>query len=261
MPGELERLTSPSAIPEKIASGFGFTNGPVFSRRGHLLFSDTAASRIMKWEAGEVTVFRENRNSSRGLTFDHQGRLLACEQGRVTRTEKDGKITVLADKLHAPNDLVYAIDGSIYFCDAAPEPGRSAIYQITRQNNTRIVSRDCERPMGVALAPNQQKLYAADAGGRKLWVYAIAADGALTGGRALAESRASGRKTDEMGNIWATESHAIIVFEAQGRRLGEIPLAEDPSNCTWGDGFRNLYVTAQTSVYRIETKVNGTRTY
>jgi gluconolactonase len=244
-----------------VAGGFGFTNGPAFSRRGYLLFSDTTAGRIMKWDAGDVSVFRENSASARGLTFDHQGRLLACEQGRVTRTEKDGTISVLADKLHAPSDLVYAIDGSIYFSDASPAPGKSAIYQITRRGNTRAVSRDCEQPKGVALAPNQQKLYVADAGGRKVWVYEIASDGALTNGRVFVESHADGLKTDEMGNVWTADSHAIVVFDAQGRRLGEIPLLEDPSNCTWGDGFRNLYVTAKTSVYRIETKVNGTRTY
>ena len=83
------------------------------------LFSDTTASRIMKWEEGKVSVFRENSTGPSGLTFDHQGRLLACERGRVTRTEKNGKITVLADHLHAPHDLVYAIDGSIYFSDSA----------------------------------------------------------------------------------------------------------------------------------------------
>src|SRR5690242_3360949 len=101
---------------DKVAGGFRFAEGPVFSRRGYLLFSDIPASRIMKWEKGAVTVFRENSNGSNGLTFDHQGRLLACERNRVTRTEKDGAITVLAEG-KGPNDIVYAIDGSIYFSD------------------------------------------------------------------------------------------------------------------------------------------------
>jgi gluconolactonase len=212
----------------------------------------------MKWEEGKVSVFREKSDST-GLTFDHQGRLLACERERVTRTEKNGKITVLADQLRAAYDLIYAIDGSIYFSDAAP--GVHAIYQITRQGKVRIVSRDCGLPSGVALAPNQQKLYAADSAGGKIWVYDIAGDGALRGGQAFAAAPVRGLKTDEGGSVWAAEGHAITVYDAGGLRRGEIPLPEDPSNCAWGDGFKNLYVTASTSIYKIETKVNGTRTY
>ncbi|MGO8733794.1 MAG: SMP-30/gluconolactonase/LRE family protein [Terriglobia bacterium] len=260
MPGDLQELTGANAAPGKLAGGFGSVDGPVFSRRGYLLFSDTTTSRIMKWEEGKVSVFRENSPNA-GLTFDHQGRLLACERERVTRTEKNGKITVLADQLHAPHDLVYAIDGSIYFSDAAPAPGAPAIYQITRQGKVRVVSRDCALPSGVALAPNQQKLYAGDTLGGKIWVYEIAGDGALRGGRLFARAPARGLKTDEGGNVWAAQDHAIAVFDAEGRGRGEIPLPEDPSNCAWGDGFRNLYVTAETSIYKIETKVNGTRTY
>jgi gluconolactonase len=166
---------------------------------------------------------------------------------------------VLADHLHAPQDLVYAIDGSIYFSDATP--GSPAIYQITRQGKVRIAVRDCGLPSGVALAPNQQKLYATDSQGRLIWVYEIAGDGALQGGRRFAPASARGLKTDEGGNVWAAEDHAIAVYDVEGKRRGEIPLPEDPSNCSWGDGFRNLYVIAQTSIYKIETKVNGTRTY
>jgi gluconolactonase len=215
----------------------------------------------MKWEQGKVSVFRENSNGASGLTFDHQGRLVACERQCVTRTEKDGKITVLADGLYAPGDVVYAIDGSIYFSSIASTPGSSAIHQITRNGEVRVASRDCEQPGGVALAPNQQKLYASDTQGRRIWVYEIVADGALRRGRVFASAGASGLKTDEMENVWAADQHSIGVFDAHGQRLGEIPMPEDPGNCAWGYGFRNLYVTAKSSVYRIETKVDGTRTY
>jgi gluconolactonase len=261
MPGDLDRLIAPHAVPEKVASGFRVAQGPVFSRRGYLLFSDTTASRVMKWQEGTVSIFRENCIGSGGLTFDHQGRLLACERGRVTRAEKDGKITVLADGLYAPNDVVYAIDGSIYFSNISSTPGRSAICQITRHGEVRVASRDCELPNGVALAPNQQRLYASDTGGRKIWIYQIVGDGTLRGGRVFAPGTANGVKTDEMGNVWTADDHSIVVFDAHGQQLGEIPMPEDPSNCAWGESFRNLYVTAKTSVYRIETKVNGTRTY
>jgi gluconolactonase len=261
MPGEIEKLMAAHAAPEKVADGFGFAQGPVFSRRGYLLFSDSVAGRIMKWEEGKVGVFRGNSTASSGLTFDHQGRLVACERGRVTRTEKDGKIMVLADGPYVPNDAVYAIDGSIYFSDAGSTPGSSAIYQITHKRQVRTVSRDCELPGGVALAPNQQKLYAGDIIGRKIWVYEIAGDGTLRNGQVFTRAPANGLKTDEMGNVWVAANQTIAVFDAYGRKLGEIPIPEDLSNCAWGDGFRNLYVTARSSVYRIETKVNGTRTY
>src|SRR5262245_46981279 len=146
MPGEFKKLTGGTPAPEKVAGGFQFTEGPVFSRIGYLLFSDVRANRILKWEAGKISVFRENSNGANGLTFDHQGRLATCQRGRVTRTEKDGSVTVLADRfegklLHNPNDLVYSIDGSIYFSDVRPANApadssrteSSAVYQIDRK--------------------------------------------------------------------------------------------------------------------------------
>ncbi len=169
MPADLQKLID--GAPEKVVGGFAFTEGPVFSRIGYLLFSDIPSNRIMKWSHGIVTVFRESSNSANGLTFDHQGRLLACETGRVTRQEKDGKITTLAAKgLHNPNDIVYAIDGSIYFSDLLPRSatGKSLLYQITPKGDLRVASEECVGPNGVALSPNQQKLYVADSRSRNV---------------------------------------------------------------------------------------------
>jgi gluconolactonase len=248
MQDELEELTGPKPAVQEISGGFGSVTGTVFSRIGYLLFSDAEANRIMKWGAGEVSIFRENSNGVRALTFDHQGRLLACERGRVTRTEKNGAVTVLADHLQTPADVVYAIDGSIYFSDSI------GVHQITRKGKVRIVASDCQRPSGVALAPNQQRLYSADSGGGKIRVYNIAADGALGGGRVFSAAKARGLKSDEMGNVWASSEHAIVVFDVRGRKLGNIPTREDPNNCSWGDGFRNLYIAGGKSVYKIESQ-------
>ena len=275
---DLARLVDPGAKPERIATGFRFTEGPVFSRLNYLLFTDIPASRIMKWSQGAVTVFRENSNGANGLTFDHQGRLLACEIGQVTRSEKDGSLTVLAARyegkgLHRPNDLVYAIDGSVYFSDrrsktapgSPPMTELSAVYQVTRSGEVRIAARDCDLPNGVALAPDQQRLYVADR--NLLRVYEIAADGSLRSGRVFADMQSGapggpdGLKTDESGNVWVAGPGGIWVFDPKGERLGIIEVPETPSNCCWGDAFRNLYITARTSVYRLETKVSGTRTY
>lgn len=279
MASELLELVGANAKVEKVISGMWGCEGPVYSRLGFLLFSDIPARRIMKWQDGRLTAFRADSNRANGMTFDYQGRLLVCEAGRVTRTERDGGTTVLADnfegkKLSVPNDLVYAIDGSIYFSDLhfrdTPADGIhtdfSALYQITPQAKLRVVSRDCERPNGMALTPNQQRLYLADSGRRNVWIYDLASDGSLKNGYVFADMSSGrgvpdGLKTDEDGNLWVAGPGGVWVFNVHGKHLGTIPLSETPTNCCWGDGFRDLYVTARTSVYRIETKVIGTRTY
>ena len=264
----LDSLIDPKAPAEKIADGFKFTEGPVFSRRGYLLFSDIPNNRIMKWEREKLTVFRENSNGANGLTFDHQGRLLACEKGRVTRTEKNGSVTVLAsDGLQGPNDLVYSIDGSVYFTDLP----QSKVYRISRERSgvggappkgaVTVVAEDCVGPNGVALSPNQQKLYVADSKRRLVQAYDIAADGALRNSRQFAECRGDGLKTDESGNVWVASDGVVRVFDQTGKELGTIAVPESPSNLCWGPGFRGIYVTARTSVYFLRTKVSGTRTF
>ena len=279
MADRLEELVGETPKIEKIVDGMMQTEGPAYSRNGDLLFSDIPARRIMKWKNGVLTAFRTDSNRANGLTFDHLGRLLACEAGRVTRTEHDGRITVLADQyqgrgLNIPNDLVCAIDGSVYFSDLRfrtppPNPARtdfSALYQITPQGKVRVVSRDCVRPNGMALTANQQKLYLADSGPKTLWIYDIAADGSLQNGHIFA-NMSSGRgvpdglKTDEDGNVWVAGPAGVWVFNAQGKHLGIIPLPVTPTNCCWGGDWRDFYVTGHTSVYKIATNVNGTRTY
>jgi len=254
---------------ERVATGFGFVEGPVFSRLGFLLFSDLRQEHIFRWDRGKLTVFREKSNHSNGLTFDHQGRLLACEKGRVTRTEKNGAITVLASEgLEGPNDLVYAIDGSLYFTDFP----KGRVYQVTRERSgvggtpdkgtVRVVSEDGEGPNGVALAPNQQKLYVADYKQKVVRVYGIKADGALEKGRDFAKAQGDGLKTDEAGNVWVADGEkGVAVFDASGEMLGIVNTPEAPANLNWGNGFRGLYITARTSVYHVPTKVNGTRTF
>jgi gluconolactonase len=245
--------------PEKIAGGYGATAGPVFSRRGYLLFSDTESNRILKWERGSVSVFREKSNGASGNTFDHQGRLLTCEKDRVTRTEKDGAITVLAPELKAPNDLVYAIDGSIYVSD----PLAGTVYQITRAGKVRPAARDSKQPSGVALAPNQQRLFVADAATNAVRVYDIAGDGALSGGRVFAEmtDRPGGLKTAEDGSVWVAGGSSVWRFDTAGKHIETTAVSERATSCNWGEGFHDLYVTAGGSIYRVRAAVNGTRTY
>lgn len=256
---EFWNVVDRKAEVKKVAGGFQFTEGPVFSRRGYMFFSDIPAEKILKFEKGEVTVYREKSNKANGNTFDHQGRLLTCEGGgRVTRTEKNGSITVLAEKgLKGPNDLVYCIDGSIYFTDL---PG-SKVYRISRKGDLQVVSEDFAGPNGIALGPNQQKIYVADSKKRNVRVYDIKPDGSLTNGRHFADTRCDGLKTDEAGNVWVTGEGGIWVFDASGKHLGIIRTPENPANNCWGSGFGGMYITARTSVYQVSTKVPGTRTF
>lgn len=246
---------------EKIVSGFGAAAGPAFSRRGYLLFSDVKANKILKWEPGKgVTTFRETSNGACANTFDHQGRLLTCETDRVTRTEKDGKITVLAGTLPAaPLDLVYAIDGTVYVA-----AGQAGVFRITRTGELLNAAKDTARASAVALAPNQQRLYVSDTGKNEIRVYEVAGDGSLKGGKTAASLREhpGGLKTDESSGIWVAAVSGIQHLDASGKMLATIAIPEPPNNCNWGEGFHDLYVTAGTSVYRVGTgKVNGTRSY
>ena len=255
------KLVDRGAEVKKVLGGFRFTEGPVFSRRGFLLFTDIPANRIIKWQKGNdskwtQSVLRENSNSANGLTFDHQGRLLACETGRVTRTEKDGAIIVLADGVKGPNDLVYCIDGGTYFTDYPA----GKVYLIPRKGTARVVA-EGDKPNGVALSPDQMQLYVGDSGKRLIRVYGVAASGDLTNGRDFCSARCDGLKTDEGGNVWITSGGGVRVYDKQGGELGFIGTPEEPSNCCWGEGFRGLYITAGTSVYHVATRSNGTRTY
>lgn len=261
-------LVDKNAEVERIATGYAFTEGPVFGRRRYLLFSDIPSNRVMKWERGQLTPLRENSNKANGLTFDHQGRLLMAEGGgRVTRMEKNGSITVLAGEgLVAPNDLVYAIDGSVYFSDLRG----SRVYQITRERSgvggappkgeVRIVT-ETPAPNGVALSPNQRHLYVADVKTETVKIHDIKDDGRLSDGRNFASLRVDGLKTDESGNVWMASRDGIYVYDAGGEHLGTIKPPEGPSNCCWGEGFHGLYITARKSVYHVATKVPGTRTF
>ena len=252
----LHTIIGESPKIEKVMSSLVSAGAPVYSRIGYLLVGDVGAGKILKWSAGSVSTFRENSNGANGLTFDHQGRLLAAEKGRVTRTEKDGKIAGLA--ANDAMDLVYAIDGNIYFIDGA------GIYRIAPKGGANVASKECERPIGIALSPNQQQLFVADGAQRNVRMFDIAGDGTLKPGRVFATVKAGpagGLKTDESGNVWLAAADGILVFDKQAKLLGTIPIPEPPRNLNWGEGFRNIFVTAKTSVYKIDARTNGTRTF
>jgi gluconolactonase len=219
------------------------------------------ADGILKWEAGQKSVYR--RGLARGITFDHQGRLLACEADRVVRVEKDGAVTVLAGPVTQPQDLVYAIDGSVYFT-----AGR-VVHHVTRERagvggkgslgRVRIATSESKDARGVALGPNQQRLYVSGSG--RIRVYDIGPDGSLLRGRDFASVEAAGLKTDEAGNVWAAASAGVAVLDPAGRLSSAIRTPAPAVALNWGSGFRGLYIATATAVLHAPARSPGTRTY
>jgi gluconolactonase len=295
----LKDVISAEAKIEKLAGGFTFTEGPVWIKEGegHLLFSDIPNNAILKWTPdGNVSTFRNPSGytgppapagsfiGSNGLTLDKEGRLIICEHGdhRVTRLEKDGKLTVLADRfqgkrLNSPNDAVYKSDGSLYFTDPpyglfdekAKELDFQGVYRISPKGKLQLLNKELTRPNGLAFSPDEKMLYVSNSDpDKKIWMaYDVSADGSLTHGRLFfdvsqerEDGLPDGMKVDTKGNLYCTGPGGIWIFSPQGKHLGTIKPPEVPANCHWGDGdAKTLYMTARTGLYRIRLNIPGIR--
>lgn len=261
----------------RVATGYQFTEGPIWHRDGYLLFSDIPANRIMRWtEADGATVYREPSGQSNGLTFDRQGRLLAAEHAgrRVSRTLADGTVESVAERfrgrrLHSPNDLVEHSSGAIYFTDP-PYGGNPAeldfygVYRVAPGGEVTLLANDFQRPNGIAFSPDESTLYVDDTARHHVRAFRVGDDGTLRDGRVFAEmdstrnGAADGMKVDADGRVYCTGPGGCYAYEPDGRLLGLLVLPEVPANCAWGDDDRqSLYLTARTSVYRVRLKVKG----
>ena len=299
---ELDKLVPPGAVIEKVTGNLQFAEGPVWLRSGgYLLFSDIPANAIMKLTpAGELSVLRKPvfarefppgiQIGSNGLTLDRQGRLVACEHGnrRVSRTEKDGTVTTLADRyegkrLNSPNDVICRRNGDIYFTDPnsvarnnPPDPhndfktelGFNGVYRVSAAGKFELMTKDVPYPNGLAFSPDEKKLYIANTRPDKFWmVYDVKADGTLASGKMFldvnkepGDGAPDGMKVDSAGNLYATGPGGVLVISPQGKHLGTIQLPEVPANCAWGDADgKTLYMTARTGLYRIKLKIAGVR--
>jgi gluconolactonase len=280
------------ASVERIAHGFRWCEGPVWFGDGrYLLWSDIPNDRIMKWEeeTGAVSVFRKPSNHANGNTRDRQGRLVTCEHGgRVTRTEYDGGITVVADSwqgqpLSSPNDVVVKSDGSIWFTD--PRFGILSyyeghvdtaelpmnVYRVDGQSGAvTVVADGINAPNGLAFSPDETRLYIVESRSepRRILAYDVTGDGTrLANGRVLIDAGPDGTpdgfRCDTDGNLWCgwgmtPELDGVRVFNPAGAPIGHIALPERCANLCFGGRYRNrLFMAASHSLYALYVNAQG----
>ena len=264
---------------ERVATGYAFTEGPAWSRDGYLVFSDIPGNKLLEIKPREpIGIFRENSNGANGNTFDAQGRLYTCESHsrRVTRTDKKGKIEVLAERwqgkrFNAPNDIVVRKDGQVYFTDPAfgnqqdsRELDFNGVFHISHKGEMEVIAKPKSRPNGVALSPTGRILYVTNSDERNVRAYDLDRNGAASNERVLIsniDGVPDGIRVDEKGNLYVA-ANKLEVYTAEGSRVTSIPLNETPSNCAFGDGdLQGLYITARTSVYHVRLDVKGSVQY
>ena len=275
-----------NAPVKRLATGFDWVEGPVwFGDMGCLLFSDIPNNRILRWADDGVSVFRQPSNYANGHTRDRAGRLISCEHGtrRVTRTEWDGTVTVLADAfdgkpLNSPNDVIVAADGGIWFSD--PHYGimtdyegfKSAqelpcqVYRIDPSGRIDAMINDMACPNGLAFSPDETRLYVADTGRmfssdpQHIRVYDMVG-GRPVNGRLFHTIRpgcADGIRVDDDGNLWSSAADGVHCIAPDGRLLGKILVPELVSNiCFGGRAKHRLFITATTSVYAVTLNRKG----
>ena len=284
-----------NAAVERIATGFRWAEGPVyFAASGMLLWSDIPNNRMLRWleEDGHVSVFRAPSHFANGNTADREGRLVTCEHDtrRVTRTEHDGSVTVLIDshggkRLNGPNDLIVASDGAIWFTDPGygidgPYEGHAADSELPRYvyrldaatGEARIVADDFVRPNGLALSPDEHRLYVVDSGithGGPAHIRVFDVDeGKLRSGRVFADDFApgftDGMRLDCDGNVWCSMGWAdpaedgVRCYAPDGDLIGKIHLPEGCANlCFGGKKGHRLFMAASTSIYSLYLNTTG----
>ena len=283
-----ERFVIFNAPLKHLATGYDWIEGPVwFGDAGCLLFSDIPGNRIERYTPGVgVSTYREPSNHANGNTRDREGRLITCEHGsrRVTRTEHDGTITIIADAfegrpLNSPNDVIVAMDGAIWFSD--PHYGIMTNYEgfQATEENARVVYRadpqtfaleqvvtDMQCPNGLCFSPDESRLYVADTGRmytddpQHIRVYDMI-DGRPVNGRrfhTIDPPAADGMRVDSEGNLWSSAGDGVHCLSPDGRLLGKILVPERVSNlCFGGRAKHELYITATSSLYRITLNRQG----
>ena len=273
-------LVDHQAKLETVATGFGFTEGPMWDPAGFLYVSDETINKIFRVYSNGKKEEVIALGDPDGNTFDRQHRLIDCASvlRAIIAVTPDGKYKILADhydgkKLNSPNDVIVGPDGALYFTDPTldlvegekQEIPFQGVYRLDDKGNMRLLTKDLTQPNGLAFSPDGKHLYIDDSEQRNIRVYDVASDGTLSNGRIFGEEPGAkhdgvpdGIKVDKHGNLFVTGPKGIWVWDANGNHLGTISMPEQPANLTWGDkDYRTLYITATTSVYRLEMKTQG----
>ena len=286
-----------SAGVEQLASGLRWAEGPVWFGDGrYLLFSDIPNTRILRWDdtSGSTTVFRSPSNNANGHVRDRSGRLVSCEHltRRITRTEYDGRVTTLADRiegkrLNSPNDIVCASDGSLWFTDpsfgiaghwegepAAPELPHG-VYRLAPDGQLTCMITDLLAPNGLAFSPDERELYVIESRAepyRRLWAWTVSSDWRLGSKRLVIDATdggaLDGMAVDAEGHLWcgwgsngrvpSEDLDGVRVFDAAGRAMGHIHLPERCANlCFGGAKMNRLFMAASQSLYALYVNVQG----
>jgi len=275
---------------ETLYTGCRWAEGPIYVPAWRqVVWSDIPNDRMLRWdeETGAVSVFRRGAGHTNGNTLDLQGRLVTCEQGRrrVSRTEHDGTVTVLADRwqgkrLNSPNDAAVKSDGSIWFSDpdfgitsdyegyrAQPEIGANNVYRIDPDSGeVRLVADGFSAPNGLVFSHDERRLFVSDTGAGYVRVFDVRDDGTLSDGEVFASTEGregahfDNLRLDDDGRLWvAAMSDGVHCYDPDGTLLGKLHVPEDVANIAWGGPQRNrLFITAETSLYSVVMAVTGT---
>lgn len=277
---EFLKLIAPDSKLETIASGFGFTEGPVWDSKGFLYVSDEEQNKIFRVYLDGRKAELLSLGDPDGNTFDRELRLLDCASvlRAIIRIGPDKKYTVVADRFegkrfNSPNDIVPGPDGAIYFTDPTLDLPKGetqeipfqGVYRVNEKGDVRLLTKELSQPNGLAFSPDGKRLYIDDSEKKNISVYDFLPDGTLANGRIFGDETGNkgegvpdGMKVDVNGNLYVTGPKGIWVWDPQGHHLGTIVMPEQPANLTWGDtDYHTLYITATHSLYRLRTLTRG----
>jgi gluconolactonase len=261
-----------------IATGFGFTEGPVWDPAGFLYVSDEEQNKLYRVHLDGRKETLIALGDPDGNTFDRQQRLLDCASvlRAIIRIAPDGQYTTLADRFqghrfNSPNDVVIGPDGAIYFTDPTLDLPKGAkqeipfqgVYRLGENGDVTLLVNDMSQPNGLAFSPDGKHLYVDDSERKNILVFDFSSDAKVSNERLFGEEKESGgvpdgMKIDESGNLYVVGPRGIWVWDPKGNHVGTIMTPEQPANLAWGDNdYGTLYITAATSVYRIRTRARG----
>lgn len=274
----LDDVVAPGTKAEKLADGFGFTEGATVNAAGEVFFVDQPNNKILRWTREQgLRTFMDPAGRANGMCFTSDGSLLACadEKMELWSITPEGKVTVLAKghqgkELNGPNDVWPRPQGGCYFTDPfykrpwwthsdAPQ-GTQQVYFLPKGGIPRRVTEDLVQPNGIVGTPDGKTLFVADIGAKKVYAYVIQPDGALTNKRLFCEQDSDGMTLDADGRLYLTANEGVYVFDKAGARLGVIAIPEGWSAnvCIGGPKKDTLFVTASKGFYAVPLKVKGT---